>query len=208
MLKVVLGILLFIMPLGLSTLNSIETSYAMTPIGVAAFDDDGMHLKPSSFKWFSATGRNEYIEETFSENPLNIYHPEYYAIMWIMDTETDDPHSFVSMWVWMGIEIGLSKATDISTSGTITLVTPFLIILYLVLCIVSGGITSLIADVILLGSCILSVVAFFSFTNIFGANYDSNIPIYAIYSLILTIVGFLISKKELEKDKKKKRRRR
>ena len=165
--KVFIGILLFIVPIGLHlTTNGF---FMMAPIGALAVDSGDTSFAIHSFKWYSDEGRIEYLADL--ENAA-----ELWATLWMMKFEFLD--------------------TDISTTGIFTVIILFAIALYIFLSFFKEKSISLIADLLMIASTVMALIAFLIVTDDFGALFDTNIPIFPIISGVLGLIGLVYSLKQ------------
>ncbi len=203
--KVICGILLLIVPIGLSTSDSSDTTYVMTPLGAAASKDNKVEYGFFSFNWLSEDGRVDYAKGITFDTWPDINRGEFYASQWIY--EVDDEMSLSGFYANLAIVALFSQDTDMSTAGVITTLMPLLILAFIILCFVPGSAVALVADGILLFGAILTLIAFLDFRHNFGANYDSNVPLFTIISFIMALVFGYFSFKNLNNKKSRRRRR-
>ena len=167
LIKVILGILLFAIPIGLHlTTNGF---FMMAPIGALATDSGDTSFAIHTFKWYSDEGRVEYILDW--DNAAEIW-----ASLWMMQIEILD--------------------TDMSTTGVFTTIILFAIALYVFLSFFKDRSISLVADIIMIACAIMALIAFLIVTDDFGALFDTNIPIFTIVAGVLGLVGLFKSLKQ------------
>ncbi|MHA1303342.1 MAG: hypothetical protein ACTSQE_08425 [Candidatus Heimdallarchaeaceae archaeon] len=182
--KVIFALILFVTPIGLHIVDATDTTYMMTPLGAVSKTDNELEFAFYSFKWYSEDGRWDYLQDGITDDTKT------FAILYISDIE---------------ISI-LNIDNNLSTEGLLTIILPYLLILYLILILIPGGVGSLIADIFLIGGSVMGFVSYFSFINRYGDWYDANIPVFAIVSLIFAIIGLFISIRTMKVRRHKKRK--
>jgi hypothetical protein len=165
--KIILGILLFVVPIGLHLTST--GFFMMAPIGALATDSGDTSFAVHTFKWYSDEGRVEYILDW--DNAAEIW-----ASLWMMQIEFLD--------------------TDLSITGIFTVIILFAIALYVLLSFFKDKSLSLVADIIMIACAVMALIAFLIVTDDFGAVFDTNIPIFTIVAGILGLLGLFKSWKQ------------
>ena len=178
--KFIIGILLFIAPIGLYSTGSSVLLHA--PIGTAFFGTD-TSFAIHSFNWYTNNGRTGY---------------------WLGQ---DSPAEFWSS-IYM-IEFGLAVIpVGISLPGIMTIICLYAVALYVIFSIIDNEVLNLIADLMMIGCSIISIIAFFNYLNVVSwAFTETSVPIFGIIAGVAGILGFGLSIKEMTQPKKGSRKR-
>ncbi len=177
--KFIVGILLFIAPIGFySTAN---TQILFAPIGTAYFGTDNS-FAIHSFNWYSENGQTGYWVGVDNE-------AELWSSFFMMDFE-----------FFMPVGLGLP--------GIMTIICLYAVALYILMSIIDNEVLNLIADILMIGCTVMSIVAFYDFLNNWAGVFTAtNIPIFGIISGVVGLLGFALSIKEMMNPKKRSKRR-
>lgn len=179
--KFIVGILLFIVPVGIHATSSTFLMHA--PLGTLYSGSSGTYFAVHSFNWYSDDGRNSYWFN------LDITPAEFWAA------------TFYIAFDFLVFPVGMS------TAGLLTTITLYAIALYLLLSIIDNDALNLIADLIMIACSVMTFFAFFQFMNDTGTLFDTDIPVFGIVAGIVGLLGFALSVRDISKPKKRSRRK-
>ncbi len=169
--KFVVGIILFIAPIGLYATSSTVLMHA--PLGTLLSDSSGTTFAVHTFSWYSDSGRIGYFTSppNAAGNWASIYFMEIVAF----------------------IPVAMSAA------GILTTIILYAIAVYIVCSIIDNEILNLIADLLMIGCTVMSMIAFFDFLNVWSIFFNTSVPIFGIIAGIAGLLGFALSIKEMRK---------
>ncbi len=168
--KLIIGILLIVTPFSIHSgeLLLVDTTYMMTPIGGIMVHGDSTTIAFHNFNWYSEDGRIEYVFDK--------------AFDFVIDAGDGN-----SQWM-----IGLDGLDVVLTAeGLLTVITLFALALYLILSFFNNKIISFIADILLLGCAVMTLIAFILFIDNSWVSFDLSIPISPIIMFIASIFGLV-----------------
>ncbi len=191
--KIVFALLLFVTPIGLHTFvsSSSSTTYAMTPVGAIQYSDNKLTYTPYSFKWYSEDGRKDYFKDNWPDQP---------------QTFASDYMSDVEISLFSGGSL-VTVDFNLSNEGLFELMLPYLLIIYLILIFIPGGVGSLIGDIILVGTSVITLISYLDYVERSSYDFDKNFPVFPIVSLVFALLGMLLSIKTMNKKKGRRKRR-
>lgn len=178
--KFVIGILLFIAPIGLYATSATTILYA--PLGTLYTDSGGTSFAVHTFSWYSENGRDGYF-----------FNADTPAEMW---------SAFYFMEFVLFVPVGLSIA------GILTIITLYAVAFYILCSIIDNEVLNLLADIIMIGCAVMSFIAFFNFLNNWSGVFDTNVPIFGIIAAVVGLLGFAFSIREMMQPVKKSRKKR
>ncbi len=172
--KIILGILLFVIPIGIHV--SGNYTYMMAPIGRLSLGNNpsfGFH----SLNWYTDAGRLNYVQTASTVS-------EILTSLWMFD-------------FFMGFPTGMS------TSGILTTIILYALVLYIVLSFFKNKETSIIADILMIGLAAMAFSAFAILNVDFSSFFTTNVPLFGILAAILGILGLIFSIKSKPKRRRK-----
>lgn len=178
--KIIVGILLFIVPIGIHATSSTVLLHA--PLGTLYSDSSDTSFAIHSFNWYTDDGRMSYFYS------LDATSATVWASFFFMDFEFFIP-------------------VRMSIAGLLTTITLYAIAVYILLSIIDNDAINLIADLIMIACAVMTFFAFFEFMNDTGVLFDTDIPIFGIVAGIVGLLGFALSVMQINNPKKRSKRR-
>ncbi|MBY9001619.1 MAG: hypothetical protein KGD64_11925 [Candidatus Heimdallarchaeota archaeon] len=102
----------------------------------------------------------------------------------------------------------LAQPESLSLPGLMTIICLYAVALYILFSILDNEVLNLIADLIMIGCAIISIIAFFNYLDdISWAFTSTSVPIFGIMAGVIGLLGFGLSIRDMTQPKKRSRRK-